>query len=264
MKLRVLLLLGALTAALVVVGEPLAQRNVDGPGSVFRDCHVCPEMVVIPAGSFTMGSPASERMPPENPQHLVTISRQFAAGKFEVTFDEWDACVREGGCGHSPDDQGWGRGRRPAIYVSWNHALQYVQWLSRKTGRSYRLLSEAEWEYVARAGTTTAYTYGDFITPQQANYYTRQTVPVGSYAPNAFGLYDVHGNVWEWTGDCWNVNYTGAPVNGDAWTSGDCSRRVFRGGSWDDYPMFLRSADRSHGSASLQLNDLGFRAARTQ
>lgn len=264
MKPLVVLLLAALTAALLVVGEPLAQRNANGPGSVFRDCNVCPEMVVIAAGNFTMGSPASERMPAENPQHLVTISRQFAAGKFEVTFDEWDVCVREGGCVHKPDDRRWGRGRRPVIYVSWNDAAQYVQWLSRRTGKRYRLLSEAEWEYVARAGTTTAYAYGDHITPQQANYYTRGTAPVGSYAPNAFELYDVHGNVWEWTGDCWNANYTRAPVNSGAWTAGDCTRRVFRGGSWDDYPQFLRSAGRSHGTASIRLNDLGFRVARTQ
>lgn len=264
MKPRVILLLAALTAMLIGLGDLLAERNVYAPGAAFRDCDVCPEMVMIPAGRFAMGSRAPEAMPAESPQHRVVIDRPFAAGKFEVTFDEWDACVREGGCAHKPGDRGWGRGRRPVIYVSWNDATQYVQWLSRKTGRNYRLLSEAEWEYVARAGTTTGYSYGDFVTPQQANYYTRQTAPVGRYAPNAFGLYDMHGNVWEWTRDCWNDNYSGAPANGDAWVSGDCSRRVFRGGSWDDYPWFLRSAERSNGTASVRLNDIGFRVGRTQ
>jgi len=260
-----MLSLASLAVMLAVAGEGFTQRNPVTASPAFRDCKVCPEMVMIPAGSFTMGSPASERVPSENPQHLVTIARPFAAGKSEVTFNEWDACVRDGGCSHKPDDRGWGRGLRPVIYVSWDDAQQYVQWLSRKTARNYRLLSEAEWEYVARAGSTTAYSHGDsIITPQQANYYTWQTTLVASYAPNAFGLYDVHGNVWEWTADCWNGNYSGAPTNGDAWTSGDCSRRVFRGGSWTDYPVFLRSADRSNGPASVRLAELGFRVARMQ
>jgi formylglycine-generating enzyme required for sulfatase activity len=211
-----------------------------------------------------MGASASETVHSAMPPHMVTIERPFAVGKFEVTFDEWTACVRERGCVHVPDDRGWGRGSRPAIYISWDDAMQYVRWLSMKTGKSYRLLSEAEWEYVARAGATTAYAYGDHISPQQANYYTRGTTPVGSYAPNAFGVYDMHGNVWEWTADCWNENYNGAPVTAAAWTSGDCSRHVFRGGSWDDYPWFLHSAERSRGETSVRLNDLGFRVARTQ
>jgi len=264
------------------------------PGAVFKDCDVCPEMVVIPAGSFTMGSPASEpeRISDEGPQHQVTIARQFAAGKFEVTFDEWDVCVRESGCDHNPGDSGWGRGRRPVMNVSWDDAKQYVQWLSRKTGRSYRLLTEAEWEYVARAGTTTAFSWGNSITPQQANYNTkvsyasytgspgrdqdayasfdrlfeascRQTVPVDSYAPNAFGLYDVHGNVWEWTEDCWNASYTGAPTNGNAWTGGDCGGRVLRGGSCSSSPRDLRSAVRRYTTASIRDFSFGFRVARS-
>lgn len=206
-----------------------------------------------------MGSPASEpqRLDSEGPQHQVSISRPFAAGKYEVTFDQWDACVRESGCSHNPGDQGWGRGRRPVINVSWQDAKAYTEWLSRKSGRRYRLLTEAEWEYVARAGTTTAFSTGASISATQANYdatygyagsvtglYRRQTAEVGSFQPNAFGLHDVHGNVLEWTEDCWNGNYNGAPTDGTAWTSGECSRRVLRGGSWSYFPLFLRSAFR--------------------
>ena len=247
-------------------------------GTVFRDCADCPEMVVIPPGSFTMGSPASEplRESDEGPQHTVTIARPFAAGKFEVTFDEWDACVREGGCSHRPGDQGWGRGKRPVINVSWQDAKAYTEWLSRKSRKTYRLLSEAQWEYVARAGTTTAFSFGASITPQQANYNTsvsyvgspvaitpRGTVPVGGYPANAFGLHDVHGNVWEWTEDCWNGSYAGAPTDGSAWASGDCSQRVLRGGSWISNPQLLLSANRYLASASLRLSDIGFRVSRT-
>ena len=247
-------------------------------GTVFRDCADCPEMVVIPAGSFTMGSSSSEsgRYDDEGPQHPVRIASPFAAGKFEVTFDEWDACVRDRGCTLNPSDQGWGRGKRPVINVSWEDAKSYTQWLSRRTGKSYRLLTEAEWEYVARAGTTTTFSFGNSISPQQANYATtnsyagssvattpRNTVTVGSYAPNAFGLYDVHGNVWEWTEDCFNANYNGAPSDGTAWMSGDCGRRVLRGGAWIVNPQILRSAYRNNVNPSGRFNFIGFRLART-
>ncbi len=247
-------------------------------GASFHDCDACPEMVTIPPGSFTMGSPASEpeRFADEGPQHQVTISRAFAAGKYEVTFDEWDTCVRDGGCGTGAGDKGWGRGRRPVINVSWNEAKQYTKWLSNKTGKSYRLLSEAEWEYAARAGTTTPFHAGATISPTQANYFTKvsyagsptatdqgKTVPVGSYAPNAFGLHDMHGNVWEWTEDCWNADYNRAPVDGSAWTSGKCRGHVMRGGSWFDVPRFVRSARRSRSDADDRLSYTGFRVART-
>jgi formylglycine-generating enzyme required for sulfatase activity len=247
-------------------------------GTAFRDCDGCPEMVVIPAGRFTMGSPASEpqRDSDEGPQHQVNIARPFAAGKYEVTFDEWDACVRDGGCSHNPGDEGWGRGRRPVINVSWQDAKIYTEWLSRKTGKIYRLLSEAQWEYVARAGTTTAFSFGAGINSQQANYNTsvsyagspvattpRNTVPVGSYPANAFGLHDVHGNVWEWTEDCYNGSYSGAPSDGSAWTSVGCATRVLRGGSWDYYPRYLRSATRSLVDPTYRVSGFGFRVART-
>ena len=161
-------------------------------------------MVAVPEGTFMMGSNSDAAYSDEKPVHEVTIPYRFAVGKYEVTFREWDACVADGGCSHRPSDEGWGRGSRPVIYVSWHDAKEYVKWLSRKTGEAYRLLSESEWEYVARAGTTTAYHFGSSISPGQANYLSNigKTVAVGSYQPNAFGLHDVHGNVWEWVEDC--------------------------------------------------------------
>ena len=257
--------------------SPTAAR---GAGDVFRDCDGCPEMVVIPAGSFMMGSPASEegRRDGEGPQHRVTL-RSFALGATEVTFDEWEACVRGGGCnGYRPGDQGWGRGSRPVIMVSWEDAQAYASWLSAETGAAYRLPSESEWEYAARAGTTTPFHTGATISTDQANYhggytygsgrpgtYRRRTTPVGTFAPNAFGLYDVHGNVFEWVEDCWHSDYAGAPNDETAWTSGGrCSHRVLRGGSWDNLPRLLRSAARSRRlTAGTRSNGAGFRVART-
>jgi formylglycine-generating enzyme required for sulfatase activity len=229
-------------------------------------------MVVVPAGSFVMGSPKDEkgRRDDEGPQHKVTIARSIAVGKFEVTFDEWDACVAAGGCSHKPEDAGWGRGRRPVINVSWEDAQGYVRWLSKKTGKSYRLLSEAEWEYAARAGTETRYPWGDEPGSNRANFResgsqwsNKQTAPMGSFAPNAFGLHDMIGNVWEWTQDCWNGSYEGAPEDGRPWESGDCGRRVVRGGSWWSNPENARSASRRWLEPGYRGNGLGFRLART-
>jgi formylglycine-generating enzyme required for sulfatase activity len=251
------------------------------PGRVFRDCPTCPEMVVVPAGEFMMGSPESEkgRFKNEGPQHKVTIRQPFAVGKFEVTFAEWDACVSEGGCTHKPADEGWGRAKRPVINVSWDDAVQYTAWLSKKTGKSYRLLTEAEWEYAARA-VTRASDYAPFSTGQtidyrQANYdanfvygggrgglYRQKTMPVGSFKPNAFGLYDMHGNVWEWVQDCYRDSYRGAPTDGSAVTSGDCSLRILRGGSWNYHPQLLRSAYRYASAPNIRTNFFGFRVAR--
>ena len=256
-----------ITAVAVVMGicaTASAQERLK-PGETFGDCADCPEMVVIPAGSFSMGSPASEagRFSNEGPQHRVRIPRAFALGKYEVTFAEWDACVSDGGCnGYRPKDRGWGRGNRPVIYVSWYEAKAYVAWLSRKTGKRYRLPSEAEWEYAARAGTTTPFHFGSTISTDQANYdgnytygsgrkgvYREKTVPVGSFPSNAFGLHDVHGNVKEWVADCWNGSYAGAPGDGAAWMTGNCEERVLRGGSWFEGPGNVRSAGRHrHGA----------------
>jgi formylglycine-generating enzyme required for sulfatase activity len=237
-------------------------------------------MVVVPAGNFTMGSPDDEpeRFPNEE-RVRVSISAPFAAGKFAVTFDEWDACVVEGGCnGYKPADEGWGRGKHPVTNVDWDDAKAYASWLSRKTGKTYRLLSEAEREYVTRAGTTTPFWWGSSITPRRANYdgsadpykgggskgeYRQRTVPVDSFEPNPWGFYNVHGNIDDWTEDCWNDSNSGNPGDGSARTTGDCTRRVMRGASWGNVPRVLRAATRS-GVPTVYRGFLsGFRLART-
>ena len=249
-----------------------AERGEVGPteGEVFRDCDGtwCPEMVVVPAGSFMMGSPSGEkgRDADEGPVHRVRISEPFAVGVYEVTFEEWEACRRGGGCSHNPDDKGWGRGRRPVINVSWQDAQAYVRWVSRVTGKAYRLLSESEWEYVARAGTTGPFHFGSTITTEQANYgfNSGRTAPVGSFPANAFGLHDVHGNVMERVEDCWHASYRGAPGDGSAWTrGGNCDARVLRGGSWYYGAQYLRSANRYELTAGNRFSFAGFRVART-
>lgn len=205
-----------------------------------------PETIIIRAGRFLMGSPASEpeRDEDEGPPHWVQFP-SFALGKHAVTFAEWDACVAAGGCIHTPSDAGWGRDRRPVINVCWGDAQAYVQWLSRETGKPYRLPSEAEWEYAARAGTVTPFSTGPCINTGQANYngdynqcgaktgvYLGKTQPVGSYPANPWGLYDMHGNVWEWVADCWNDSYAGAPTDESAWQRENCARRAARGPRW--------------------------------
>jgi formylglycine-generating enzyme required for sulfatase activity len=247
---------------------PRPDASSGGPaGRVFHDCADCPEMVVIPAGEYVRGSPEAEpgRFAVEGPLAQVTIASAFAVGKFEVTFEEWDGCVAAGGCrGYRPADR-WGRGRQPVNNVSWDDANAYVAWLSGITGKPYRLLSEAEWEYAARAGTTTPYATGLSITAAQANFAGghSQVRTVGSYPANPFGLHDMLGNLSEWTEDCWNGSYGGAPANGSAWTAGNCSERVQRGGSWLTVPSALRSAKRLGESAGWRSNVIGFRVART-
>ena len=267
------------TPAPVVQSTPTPQptRTPDryAVGSTFTDCTGCPEMVVLPSGSFQMGSNDGES--DEKPVHTVRIGNKFAVSKFEITWSQWETCVSAGGCdGAGPQgsggDNGWGKGSRPVIEVDWNDAQAYARWLSSKTGQNYRLLSEAEWEYAARAGTITKYSWGDQGPTcsrgarNGANYSScssDSTEPVGLSAANAFGLHDMHGNVWEWTQDCWNDSYSGAPANGDAWEAGDCSRRVLRGGSWVNLPRGLRSAYRGGFSTVGRYYIVGFRLART-
>ena len=252
------------------------------PGRVFRDCEGCPKLVVIPAGSYTMGSPSGEkgRKKSEGPAHTVTIARSFAVGVYEVTYAEWDACRREGGCNFNPNPREWGVNRergatQPVVSVNWNDAQQYVRWLSRKTGNRYRLLSEGEWEYVARAESTTRFWWGNELGRGRANCYRCQarwsgtgTASVGSFSPNPFGLYDVHGNAREWTEDCWHPSYAGAPRDGRAWKSGgDCNYRILRGGSYFGNlfvtPSSPRSAAREGYGAGARSIEAGFRVART-
>jgi formylglycine-generating enzyme required for sulfatase activity len=242
------------------------------PQASFRECAMdCPEMIVIPAGAFTMGSPATEkgRFDNEEPQHEVMIARPLAVSKFDVTFADWDACVSVGGCPQA-SDSGFGRGTRPVINVSWDDAQQYVAWFSKMTGRPYRLLTEAEWEYAARAGSTTALPWGEEIGTGNADcngcgskWDNRETSPVGSFAPNAFGLYDTAGDAWQWVQDCYHDDYNAAPNDGSAWTSNDCGSHIVRGGSWYDGPQTVRSAYRV-GDATVNRNSsLGFRIVRT-
>jgi formylglycine-generating enzyme required for sulfatase activity len=239
------------------------------PGAEFRECAVgCPVMIVVPAGKFTMGSPEDEkgRSEWEGPQHEVTIARPFAVGRTDVTFAEWDICVAAAACPKTSDN-GWGRGDRPVILVSWEEAKGYVRWLTRMTGKVYRLLSESEWEYAARAGNQSRYTFGDDETKlgDHAWYVENseaKTQPVGMKRPNAFGLYDVHGNVWQLVEDCYHYNYREAPSDGSAWT-GQCGNRVLRGGSWIVDRQGLRSAVRLWTNPYGRYTIFGFRVART-
>jgi formylglycine-generating enzyme required for sulfatase activity len=244
------------------------------PGDSFKECAKdCPEMVVLPAGEFMMGSPPDEegRDDNEGPQHKVVLARPFAVSRFEASFNEWNACVAYGDCEPKVSTSDSEQGRKPVFNVTWEDAQRYVTWFARMTGKPYRLLSEAEWEYAARAGTQTAYSWGESIGQGNANcvscgsqWDAAQAAPVGSFAPNAFGLSDMHGNVWEWVEDCYHDNYHGAPTDSAAWTAGgDCSRRVGRGGSWSYAPRFLRSALRSGIPSDLRGTDLGFRIGRT-
>jgi formylglycine-generating enzyme required for sulfatase activity len=239
------------------------------PKGSFRECAKdCPEMIVVPEGEFIMGSPGNEkdRDGDEGPQHRVVFAKPFAVSKFEVTYEQWDACVTVGGCARITDG-GFGRGTRPVINVSWDDARQYVAWFSRMTGKPYRLLSEAEWEYAARAGTTTLYSFGDdeAALGQYAWYSENSrnmTHPVGEKKPNAFGLYDMHGNVSEWVEDVYHDSYEDAPADGSP-VNGDAGRRVVRGGAWIYDPQNLRAAVRFGLSTVVRLNNLGFRLART-
>jgi formylglycine-generating enzyme required for sulfatase activity len=260
------------------------------PGGTFKECANCPEMVVVPVGSFMMGSPENEagRYSNEGPQRLVTIAAPFAVAKFEITSTEWSACLAHGGCKElvgwvDPDDAFPVLLRhylnvtsdvvpKPKTKVSWDKAKQYVAWIAKLTGKPYRLLTEAEWEYAARAGKQTRYSWGDEVGtgnvicngcgPDKPSVYLVGLV--GRFAPNEFGLYDMHGSVSEWVEDCYNDRYDGAPTDGSAWTAGGgCADRVVRGGSKGDVPERLRSASRTGNPAGFEHDYLGFRVART-
>ena len=273
------------------------EKAAHAVGRVFRDCPDCPEMIVVPSGRFTMGSPRSEqgRQNDEGPAHPVTIQYRFAVSVHEVTRGEFgrfvaatnrvmgDSCWTLEGKWIERAGVGWRNpvfsqeDNHPVVCVSWRDAKAYVRWLLEQTGKRYRLLSEAEWEYAARAGTTVPFHFGATISTDQANYhgsytygsgregvYLGRTTPVGSFPANGFGLHDMHGNVWEWVEDCWHEDYSGAPTDGSAWLSGGtCERRVLRGGSWYNAPWNLRSADRAWFVAGYRPYAIGFRVART-
>jgi formylglycine-generating enzyme required for sulfatase activity len=272
--------------ATIFAGHQLTAADIARfkPGDPFQECNKafsndrqdgkqiskhCPDMVVIPAGSYKMGGERSSR--------IITIKRPFAVSRFAITFDQWDACAADGGCENNPKrgDETWGRGSRPVINVDWRDAQDYVRWLNRMIGtNSYRLLSDAEWEYAAR-GVTSAqaphpdYPWGNEIGRDNANcercgsqWDKKQTAPVGSFKQNAFGLYDMVGNVWQWVEDCYQRNYDQAPSDGSAWTTGDCAERVIRGGSWINFPVDFPS---THGRLTPdgRINFVGFRVGRT-
>jgi formylglycine-generating enzyme required for sulfatase activity len=248
-------------------------------GDPFKECaeaqgkDYCPEMVVVPAGSFQMGSLLgdSDASLDELPKHRVGIAHVFAVSKFELTFDEWDTCVAYGDCRNGISAAQGNRGQQPVINVNWGNAKRYAAWLTKITGKPYRLLTEAEYEYAARAGSTTDYPWGDDLGENHANcngcrsqWDGRTTAPVGSFAPNAFGLYDMVGNVNQWLEDCDHHNYLDAPEDGTAWlVDGDCASRMVRGGSWINSPQSVRSASRNSGSTDFGSPNLGFRVART-
>lgn len=241
-----------------------------------------PEMVLIEPGSFLMGSPLHQQQRDRNegPQVRVNIGYAFEIGRFEVTFDEWNDCVRGGGCnGYRPGDNGWGRGKRPVTNISYNDAQSYINWLNAKTGLTYRLPSEAEWEYVARAGQQLPFSTqsGQSISPRFANFngefpygpngrkgeYLRKTVPVGSYAANSFGVHDIHGNVYEFVSDCYVAGHAGNPGDGSPRRDGNCDARIIRGGSWVTHGYQMRAAKRLRYTMDHRYDDFGFRLART-
>lgn len=287
---RFLRVAASLTLLLLVLGaDAHAAGNPGSPGTVFRECGNCPEMVVIPSGHFTMGStsaeqvsnaevePSSKKMVGwEGPRHEVAI-KSFGLALYDVTFSQWNACVNEGGCGgYRPDDNGWGQGNRPVINVSWDDAKLYVDWLNSKVHRlqsdenAYRLPSEAEWEYAARGGTVGQYWWGDKDAKVLGNYVgyggqdsTHRTTPVGSFRGNPFGVFDITGNVFQWLEDCWHSNYDGAPTDGSPWLTAGCQQRSLRGGSAASLAATLRSAARWWLVHSERSSTVGFRVART-
>jgi formylglycine-generating enzyme required for sulfatase activity len=291
----------ALTPPASRAPTPLARLEVCAlkAKDVFRECESCPEMVVIPAGTFLMGSSDESLaehsgLDDEGPQHQVQISKPFAVGKLSVTVGQFKAFVKESGystgssCwilnggemqespGHSWRDPGFPQtDSHPAACLNWNDASAYAEWLSRKTGEPYRLLSEAEWEYAARGGTVTQYWWGASVPPNQVNYLEnstlgrnkkgkswRGTVPADSFSPNLFGLYNIQGNLWQWVEDCYHKRYFEAPDDGSAWTTAACGKRVLRGGSWDSNAGSLRVAYRSAFSPDARLSYNGMRVAR--
>lgn len=249
--------------------------------SPVRDCYVCPELVPLPPGRFIMGDATGAATADERPAHEVTIAYRLAVGRYEVTFEEWDACLAEGGCRHRPDDAGLGRGNRPVVNISPADVSEYLGWLTRKTGKKYRLLSEAEWEYAARAGTSSAWHSGNdpavlcgfgngadasstyaWRNSACSDRFAGAAAPVGSFRPNAFGLHDMIGNVWEWVSDCWHSSYAAAPADGSAWLDEcDATDNILRGGAYSVELDKLRSSYRYH-FAPRRMPFFGFRVAR--
>ncbi len=279
----------AVSSALFALAT-IAHAQEAKPGTAFRDCPTCPDMVVLPAGEFVMGSSKEESgQTDEKPQHKVSFAKPYAIGKTEVTFDQWDACTTAGKCPKASDDD-LGRGSRPVINVSREEAQMYTAWLSQTTGKKYRLPSESEWEYAARGGTTTPWYWGISETSEgspraceYANVHDQtsreahpmyvwsnhpcadsfaETAPVGKFKPNAYGLYDVSGNVREWVQDCHTGDYNGHPADRTAREEAKCEKRIVRGGGWIDGFQTVRSAYRHTYEGEFRGYQVGFRVVR--
>nr|WP_244197559.1 SUMF1/EgtB/PvdO family nonheme iron enzyme [Caballeronia ptereochthonis] len=256
----------AAPAAAAAAAKPAAKTA----GGEIKDCPSCPALIPIAPGSFTMGSNNDD--PAEKPPHRVTIAHPYAIGKYEVTVEQWNACADAGACTRvAPDSEATTAppGNSPMRNVSWDDAQVYVKWLSKVGGKSYRLPTEAEWEYAARGGTQSTYWWGDQMRKGTADckdcgdpYRPEAPTPVGSFAPNPYGLYDMNGSVWEWVADCWHSSYKGAPADGRTWDDPSCSVRVIRGGSWREGAGYMQSATRFKYSASVRQSQNGFRVAR--
>ena len=247
-----------------IAKEPEKPLN---PGTVFRDCPACPEMSLIPSGTFKMGSIKGKKR--ELPVTEIRIVNPFAISRYEITFDEWDSCYNVGGCLRSPPDRGWGRGKRPVINILLQEIVGYLSWLTKKTGHIYRLPSESEWEYAARAGSQTEFSWGDEMRIGAANcrgcgteWSGLKTAPVGQFKPNAWGLYDVHGNVLEYVTDCWTTNHYKIPTDGSPKLTKDCLSKVVKGGAWYYLPKVSRSASRVRNDKRISGYFIGFRAVR--
>ncbi len=268
--------IGKLVLVSILVGMPLSQNAQAEPALK----SLLPDMITIPAGQFEMGCVSGiDCNAREQPVHTVTISG-FQLSSTEVTATLWAACVAAKGCDYAPEDNGWIDPNMPVRYVSWDDVQVFIAWLNAETNSHYRLPSEAEWEYAARAGTTTPFNTGNCITDQQANFEgnafkaagcehagenRKKVLPVASFPANAFGLYDMHGNVWEWVEDCWHQNYDGAPSDGRVWpgTVGECERHTMRGGTWHGTVSYMRSAYRFRYPREIRTGGLGFRLARS-
>lgn len=275
----------ALVATLLATTPAIAAK-ANEPGTPFKDCKDCPEMVVLPAGSFTMGTPENElgRQPDEGPLHTVTFARPFAISRFQVLAGELQAWQREAKVTLPDGDDRPGRlcsngkpsypqgPEQPAVCISYDEVRAYVAWLSKKTGKHYRMLSEAEREYAARAGSEGPFPFPldegkDYSIARHANTYGaadgyNYTSPAGSFPANAFGVHDMHGNVYEWVADCQNDDYQGAPVDGSPWLAGNCASRMIRGNDYSEAPIFSRSGNRNDRDPATRGDWLGFRVAR--
>jgi len=276
----------ACAAIALFCADTLAADPPRKPGDVFKDCDTCPEMVVLPAGVFVMGTPEDEvgRQSDETPKHPVSFRKPFAVGRFPVLAGEWDHYTQATGARIADGDTRPGREcragkprypqqpRQPAVCMSYFDAGRYLAWLSEKTGHRYRLLSEAEREYAARAGSYGPFPFpfdrpGEYVIDKHANTYGdgdgfTHTAPAGSFPPNAFGVYDMHGNIYEWVADCWHDSYEGAPADGGAWMEGACKFHQIRGNDWSEPPIFSRSGNRNATNPDNRGDWLGFRVAR--